>query len=164
MTVETILGIGILVGVVTMFVLFQKAAGAATSKLNRSLRRGAHSEGQRLVKTSLNFKAPVPPDVALATISRSINAYPSAPAVMPGLYERKLDAETRAFIFGSKVQEVFTGILVCQSSGSGTEGQYQIARWSEGDGIVGRRSEMMQVRERIEKAVRELGGECSANE
>ena len=156
---EMVLGLTFIVAIVGGMFLIRKATGAASTALTRSVRRGAHADGQQLITDVLTFTAPTSPAEALQAISRSVNAHPAAPAVIPGLYERKIDAEARAFIFGSKVQEVFAGVLICKSSGGGTLGHYEIARWSEGDGIVGRRAEMKQVRDRIDKAVRDLGGE-----
>lgn len=132
--------------------------GKVRRGLGRTIQPNAHREGQHLVKVPVTFTAPRPPAEVLASIRSTVNGYPAAPVFMPGLYEQPLSSSAVAFTFGSKVTTVFSGILTCRADAEGTSGQFQIAKWTEGDGIVVRREEIHRVQERITSAITSLGG------
>lgn len=152
-------GILLLVALVVAVLAWKKFTSTASSVATRAIFRGSHREGQALVQGRMEFSAPVGAPALAAGIVTAVNAHPTAPAVVPGLYlSARSDAQLQ-FTFGSKLNDVFDALVnLHPDPGGGTSGSFQLASWSETDGIVAQRREISRLRDRVGGAVATFGG------
>ena len=95
------LGLLLLGGVVVVIWLVQTGIGKSISAVDRSLRAGTLEAGLGEVHTKLLISAPVSPVTMVSAIVKAVNAYPSAPAVVEGIYLKKQTATIAQFGYGS---------------------------------------------------------------
>lgn len=159
-----VVGILLIVAIVVGVVLWQRAADAARKKVTRGIMRGTHARGQAAVRTALAFTAPAPctPDQAIEQIVATVNAYPSPPALVGGLYLKSRTDDAVVFGFGSRIGDAFVLRVVLSSDddggGGGVRGRAVVPAWTERDGLVDAIEQIERAQGRVEEAVGRLGG------
>lgn len=142
---------------------FQKLMGAGARTATRAIARGAHRDGQDLVRTPQRFTVPHPPAKALEDILAAVNPYPSAPAVVGGLYLQARTSNEALIAFGSKLGDAFVAQLTLTAPGGDvTQGTLTVLKWTESDGLVAGRDHVRRLHDRVRSAVTDLGGTVHA--
>jgi hypothetical protein len=140
--------------------LIQTAIGKSVSAVDRTVRKKTHAAGRAEVAAALSFSAPVPPGALVTEIVSTVNAHPSPPALVPGLYLKHDTASMAQFAFGSRTHgDLFGAVVRLKENTSGCTGTYEILHWTESGADVSGKTEMTKMRARIADAVRAVSGE-----
>ena len=106
----------------------------------------------------MRITAPVQAKELLDTIVSKVNAHPSAPAIVQGLFVKGRSADSVVFAVGNKLQESMTAVVDCESDGNGTVGMFAVHDWLESRASVPGSEELGRLRARISEADRQCGG------
>ncbi len=119
--------------------------------MTRAVARGAHREGQQKVYSRLLFVSPASPAKVLDDVSTRVNAHPTAPALVDGLYLALQNDES--LVYGSKIDNAFAYQFHTAVDGTGSKRSGSITSWKEVDGLVAGRDQMAQLQQRISEAI-----------
>lgn len=155
---EAVIGLGVLAAAFAVLYMVQTVIGKTTNAVDRKVRAGTYRRGREQTRTALRITAPVSAKELLDTIVSKVNAHPSAPAVVPGLFVKGRTADSVVFAVGNKLQESMTAVVECESDGGGTAGTFAVHEWLESGASVGGAEELAKMRTRITEAVRQCGG------
>ena len=96
---------------------------------------------------------------ATAIVTR-VNAHPSPPALVPGLYLKKQTETMAQFAFGGRTGgDLFGSVVRVSPTETGCTGNYEVHHWTESGADVSGKAEMAKIRSRIADAVQAASGE-----
>lgn len=154
---DNFLGILILVGIVVVYYLWNKATRAAGKKFNQTvLQPKSHKQGQLITKQKHVFAVKATPQQVKLAILNGVIASDTAPAVMPALHRSQNGDNTLIFDYGSKLQTVFRLAFSFSGDSEGTTGVYVFTNWQDIDGVTARQKEMKELINNVESALRRL--------
>jgi hypothetical protein len=157
------IAIALIVGVVIVLLLVQRALGKTINLADRAIRRKTYVSGRQEAGTALVISAPVIPSVLIAKIIEVVNAYESAPVVVAGLYLKDHTQSAAAFAFGNKTGgDHFVAQVKLRPTDQGSAGRFEVLRWRESGAEIYGRKEMVRLRERITDAATNLGGTATS--
>lgn len=154
----TVLGIVILAAVVGVVMLVQTGIGKSVNAVDRRVRSGTYQSGNRQVWTGLKITSPAPVRQTLEAVVTTVNAHASAPALVGGLFVKARGDDWVIFSVSNKLEEALNSVLQLQESASGCTGTFTVTAWKTSGADVAGRTELPRLRERIARAVSELGG------
>lgn len=154
---EVVLGFLVLAGIVCAVLLWQKATGAASSRLNQKvLDRQGHERGRKIVSTRLMFASSrLGPEALLQQILGYLALPKEAPRMVGSSYIAGVSKTEAIISIGSKFSSSAQLLLKLQSddSGAGSAGSIAVASWTESDGIVASYQEMERLFGLVRQAV-----------
>jgi hypothetical protein len=160
---DTLVGFLVLIGIGAALWWGNVAIDKGVSAVDRTLRSKTYTVGIDEVAAVRLLAAPIAPSVLLDQIVSAVNAHPSAPALVGGLYLKGRTARTACFGYGSKAHgDAFDALVKVWPIDTGSAGSYHVENWAESGADVLGRKEMVRLRSRIEEAVHAANGSVEA--
>lgn len=153
---DVVIGIAILAAIFGGVLLWDKAKGAAVTKLNQSVfSRGKHARGSAAVETALLIDSARPATIVLTETLAALDAPTARPKVRPALYFAGREDSKLVWHFGSAIQTLFVAELgfIDEVDSPGSSGAYQVTNYTLADGIVAGLEQMEKLAADIRRAI-----------
>lgn len=163
---ETLGAIAILAAVVGGYLLFQRAVGAVTTGVNRTVQRKNVATAEDLLQRTVIWT--VPPGVSqtrvLGAIAKELNAYDSPHLLTPRVYLTHPSADSLGLVYGKKFATIWVvGVMTATTEENGVQVLVAPIEASTAHGVVPGMSELRSAHARIELAVKKLGAASGAS-
>jgi hypothetical protein len=141
----------------------QTIIGKSVNAADRAVRRKSHQAGRAEMTQRLSFTAPLSPAQLAEQIVTTVNAYPQAPAAVPGLFLLQRSESLIAFAVGSKLNGTMVRARVdLEATQAGCRGTFGVEDWTENGATVIGKDKVSLMRERVGQAVQAAGGSVSS--
>lgn len=154
---DIVIGIAFLAAIFGAVMLWDKAKGAAVTKLNQAVfSRGKHQRGSAATETALLVDSTLPATVILAKVLVTLDVPSERPKIRPALYFAGREGSKLVFHYGSAVQTFFVAELgfIDEVDSAGSSGAYQVTSFMLTDGIVAGLDHMEKLAANVRRAIR----------